>query len=95
MLLSGMKLINLPAWPGKFPVACSCICFVRVKRCRQLYRSFPSLLPPFPTETFPETVSTEVIGQSYEGRDMRVIKICGGGECGKKPGMYIEGGEEF
>ena len=46
-------------------------------------------------ETFPESVSTEVIGQSYEGRDMRVIKICGGGECGKKPGMYIEGGEEF
>ena len=43
-------------------------------------------------ETFPESVSTEVIGQSYEGRDMRVIKICGGGECGKKPGMYIEGG---
>ena len=48
-------------------------------------------------ETFPESVSTEVIGQSYEGRDMRVIKICGGGggECGKKPGMYIEGGEQF
>ena len=47
------------------------------------------------TETFPETVSTEVIGQSHEGRDMRVLKVCGGGECGKKPGMYIEGGEEF
>ena len=53
--------------------------------------------PPSITETYPETVSTEVIGQSYEGRDMRVIKICGGGggECGRKPGMYIEGGEEF
>ena len=47
------------------------------------------------TEAFPETVSTEVIGQSHEGRDMRVLKVCGGGECGKKPGMYIEGGEEF
>ncbi len=45
--------------------------------------------------SFPETyefVSTEVIGQSYEGRDMRVIKICRSGNCGDKPGMYIEGG---
>ena len=64
--------------------------------CEKVPTTLPIIfLPPFLTETFPETVSTEVIGQSYEGRDMRVIKICGGGECGKKPGMYIEGGEEF
>ena len=68
------------------------ICLIRVNSADSFYTDhFPLSL----AETFPETVSTEVIGQSYEGRDMRVIKICGGGECGKKPGMYIEGGEEF
>jgi murein tripeptide amidase MpaA len=36
-------------------------------------------------------VTTETIGQSYEGHDMRVVKICRG-ECGKKPAMYIQGG---
>ena len=43
-------------------------------------------------ETYPELVSTEVIGQSYEGRDMRILKICKGGTCGEKPAMWIDGG---
>ena len=33
----------------------------------------------------------ESIGQSYEGRDMRVLKVCRGG-CGNKPAMWIDGG---
>ena len=36
-------------------------------------------------------LTTEVIGQSYEGRDLRIAKICRGG-CGNKPAMYIQGG---
>jgi len=36
-------------------------------------------------------VSTETIGQSYEGTDMRIIKVCRGG-CGNKPAMWIDGG---
>merc|ERR1712077_167835 len=36
-------------------------------------------------------VSTESIGKSYEGTDMRLAKICKGG-CGNKPAMWIDGG---
>ena len=36
-------------------------------------------------------VSTEVIGQSLEGRDMRVVSICKGG-CGNKQAAWIDGG---
>ena len=43
-------------------------------------------------ETYPEMVSIEDIGESYEGRTMRVLKICKGGACGKKPTMWIDGG---
>ncbi len=34
------------------------------------------------------------IGESYEGRDMRVLRVCkgGNGECGKRYGMWIDGG---
>jgi hypothetical protein len=39
-------------------------------------------------------VTTEVIGQSYAGKDMRVIKICSD-VCGNKPAMYIQGGMEY
>ena len=35
--------------------------------------------------------STEVIGQSFEGTDMRLMKICKDG-CGNKPAMWIDGG---
>lgn len=35
--------------------------------------------------------STESLGQSYEGTEMRLMKICVGG-CGNKPAMYIDGG---
>jgi len=41
-------------------------------------------------ETF-DFVSTEVIGQSFEGRDMRVVKVCRGG-CGDKKAVWIDGG---
>jgi len=36
-------------------------------------------------------VSTEVIGHTFEGRDMRVAKVCKG-ECGSKPAVWIDGG---
>ena len=36
-------------------------------------------------------VSTEVIGQTYEGRNMTVAKVCKG-ECGGKPAVWIDGG---
>merc|ERR1712106_615096 len=41
-------------------------------------------------ETF-DFVTTEVIGQSTEGRDMRVVSICRGG-CGEKKAVWIDGG---
>jgi len=34
---------------------------------------------------------TESIGQSYEGQEMRVMKVCKGG-CGNKPAMWIDSG---
>ena len=43
-------------------------------------------------EKYPELVSTEVIGKSYEGRTMRILKICRGGTCGQKPAMWIDAG---
>jgi len=36
-------------------------------------------------------VSTESIGTSFEGADMRILKVCKGG-CGNKPAMWIDGG---
>ena len=38
-------------------------------------------------------VSTETIGQSYEGQDMRLLKVCrDAGGCGRKPAMWFDGG---
>lgn len=34
---------------------------------------------------------TEVIGTSYEGRDMKVLKLCKDG-CGNKPAIWLDGG---
>lgn len=34
---------------------------------------------------------TEVIGQSYEGQDLTVMKLCKGG-CGTKPAVWLDGG---
>merc|ERR1712002_955087 len=36
-------------------------------------------------------VETEVIGQSHEGQEMIVLKVCRGG-CGNKPAMWIDSG---
>jgi len=36
-------------------------------------------------------VSTESVGKSYEGTEMRVVKVCRGG-CGDKPAAWIDGG---
>jgi len=36
-------------------------------------------------------VTTQSVGKSYEGRDMRLAKICKG-ECGSKPAVWIDGG---
>ena len=41
---------------------------------------------------FPNVVSIENIGTSYEGRKMKVLKICQDGVCGKNPGIFINGG---
>ena len=38
-------------------------------------------------------VSTESIGKSYEGQDMRLLKVCkNSGGCGERPAMWIDGG---
>ena len=38
-------------------------------------------------------ISTETIGQSYEGTDMRVLKVCRDVTgCGNKPAMWFDGG---
>ena len=36
-------------------------------------------------------MSLESIGQSYDGSDMIIAKVCKGG-CGSKPAMWIDGG---
>lgn len=36
-------------------------------------------------------VSIESIGKSYEGRDMKVVKVCKEG-CGRKKAVWIDGG---
>ena len=36
-------------------------------------------------------VNTEVIGTSFEGRNMRVVKVCKGG-CGTRKAVWIDGG---
>jgi len=41
-------------------------------------------------QTF-DFVSTEIVGQSGEGRDMRVARVCKGG-CGGKKAVWIDGG---
>lgn len=41
-------------------------------------------------ETY-DFVSTESVGKSFEGEDMRLIKVCRGG-CGNKPAMWFDGG---
>ena len=43
-------------------------------------------------DKYSDIVSIEDIGTSYEGRPMRVLKICKGGTCGEKPAMWIDGG---
>eukprot|EP00091_Calanus_sinicus_P004032 TRINITY_DN14227_c0_g1_i3.p1 TRINITY_DN14227_c0_g1~~TRINITY_DN14227_c0_g1_i3.p1 ORF type:complete len:414 (+),score=99.31 TRINITY_DN14227_c0_g1_i3:90-1331(+) len=42
-------------------------------------------------ETTFDFVTTESIGQSHDGSDMRIAKVCKGG-CGNKPAMWIDGG---
>jgi len=36
-------------------------------------------------------IETEIIGQSWEGRDLKILKICKDG-CGNKPAIWIDGG---
>ena len=43
-------------------------------------------------QTNPDLVTIEDIGASYEGRRMRVLKICKKNACGNKPAMWIDGG---
>ena len=37
---------------------------------------------------------TEIIGNSYEGRVLKVLKICKGG-CGNKPAVWLDGGNNW
>ena len=46
----------------------------------------------FLAKNYPDFVSVVHIGTSYEGRPMRVLRICKGGSCGNKPAMWIDGG---
>ena len=41
---------------------------------------------------YPNLVSTELIDKSYEGRSIRVPRICKGGICVEYPAMWIDGG---
>jgi len=36
-------------------------------------------------------IETEVIGESWEGRELKIVKVCRGG-CGNKPAVWIDGG---
>ena len=40
-------------------------------------------------------VYTDVIGQSYEGQDIRVLKICTNGCNDDKPAIFLDGGNLF
>lgn len=40
---------------------------------------------------YPDIATTEVLGKSYEGREMKAIKISTGGN-GNKPGILVDGG---
>jgi len=56
------------------------------------YNTFPQIVEHL--NSIAEAVSeaeTEVIGQSWEGRDLVVLKLCSG-VCGDKPGIWIDGG---
>ena len=67
---------------------------LRLPLCNNI---FPTLCYIFDTIRFQniaatyDSLTTEIIGQSYEGRDQRVVKICQDG-CGTKNIMYVEGG---
>lgn len=37
-------------------------------------------------------VTMESIGKSYEGREMKILKVCKSGTCGQKPAIWIDGG---
>jgi murein tripeptide amidase MpaA len=42
--------------------------------------------------TYPDICQTEVIGRSFEGRDLKLLKVSTGGES-NKPAIWIDGGE--
>lgn len=42
--------------------------------------------------TYPDICQTEVIGKSFEGRDMKLLKVSTGSES-NKPAIWIDGGE--
>ncbi len=45
----------------------------------------------FSSAEYPGVISTRVIGQSYEGRDMIMLSFCQG-QCGENPIMWIDSG---
>ncbi len=45
-------------------------------------------------ETTYDFVTPQSIGETYEGRDMRIARVCRG-TCGEKPAVWIDGGKPF
>ncbi len=44
--------------------------------------------------TYPDIASVEVLGQSFEGREVLALKICHDGECGNKPAIFIQASKQ-
>jgi carboxypeptidase A2 len=56
------------------------------------YHDYPEIIAHLDTLAAEhQDVETEVIGQSWEGRDLKIVKVCRGG-CGNKPAIWIDGG---
>jgi len=56
------------------------------------YHTHPEILEHLDTLAAEHAdVETEVIGTSYEGRQLKIAKVCRGG-CGNKPAVWIDGG---
>ena len=42
--------------------------------------------------TYPDICQTEVIGKSFQGRNLKLLKVSTGGD-GNKPAIWIDGGK--
>ena len=65
--------------------------YLMSKQYWKMLQQISNALHEFLTGNPDYNITTETIGQSYEGRNLRIAKICRDG-CGNKPAMYIQGG---